>query len=216
MKVGTDAVLLGAWVEVKPSDWVLDIGTGCGILPLMLAQKGIAKVHAVDLDEPSVYEASANFDASQWRDRLFAFHADIRQFTMQCVYDLIISNPPFFINSFKCDADRRNQARHTDSSLTFPELAGAVRRLLKPDGRFAVVLPVRESHDFIPAAAQCNLFVHSVQYIIPVEGKEPNRVNMEFRFGKPDEIKESSLVIRHADNSLTGDYHNFLRDYYLG
>ena len=216
MKVGTDAVLLGAWVEVKPSDWVLDIGTGCGILPLMLAQKGIAKVHAVDLDEPSVYEASANFDASQWRDRLFAFHADIRQFTMQCAYDLIISNPPFFINSFKCDADRRNQARHTDSSLTFPELAGAVRRLLKPDGRFAVVLPVRESHDFIPAAAQCNLFVHSVQYIIPVEGKEPNRVNMEFRFGKPDEIKESSLVIRHADNSLTGDYHNFLRDYYLG
>ena len=216
MKVGTDAVLLGAWVEVKLSDWVLDIGTGCGILPLMLAQKGIAKVHAVDLDEPSVYEASANFDASQWRDRLFAFHADIRQFTMQCVYDLIISNPPFFINSFKCDADRRNQARHTDSSLTFPELAGAVRRLLKPDGRFAVVLPVRESHDFIPAAAQCNLFVHSVQYIIPVEGKEPNRVNMEFRFGKPDEIKESSLVIRHADNSLTEDYHNFLRDYYLG
>ena len=216
MKVGTDAVLLGAWVEVKPSDWVLDIGTGCGILPLMLAQKGIAKVHAVDLDEPSVYEASANFDASQWRDRLFAFHADIRQFTMQCAYDLIISNPPFFINSFKCDADRRNQARHTDSSLTFPELAGAVRRLLKPDGRFAVVLPVRESHDFIPAAAQCNLFVHSVQYIIPVEGKEPNRVNMEFRFGKPGEIKESSLVIRHADNSLTGDYHNFLRDYYLG
>ena len=216
MKVGTDAVLLGAWVEVKPSDWVLDIGTGCGILPLMLAQKGIAKVHAVDLDELSVYEASANFDASQWRDRLFAFHADIRQFTMQCAYDLIISNPPFFINSFKCDADRRNQARHTDSSLTFPELAGAVRRLLKPDGRFAVVLPVRESHDFIPAAAQCNLFVHSVQYIIPVEGKEPNRVNMEFRFGKPDEIKESSLVIRHADNSLTGDYHNFLRDYYLG
>ncbi|MBR6418012.1 MAG: methyltransferase, partial [Bacteroidales bacterium] len=177
---------------------------------------GIAKVHAVDLDEPSVYEASANFDASQWRDRLFAFHADIRQFTMQCAYDLIISNPPFFINSFKCDADRRNQARHTDSSLTFPELAGAVRRLLKPDGRFAVVLPVRESHDFIPAAAQCNLFVHSVQYIIPVEGKEPNRVNMEFRFGKPDEIKESSLVIRHADNSLTGDYHYFLRDYYLG
>lgn len=216
MKVGTDAVLLGAWVEVKPSDWVLDIGTGCGILPLMLAQKGIAKVHAVDLDEPSVYEASANFDASQWRDKLFAFHADIRQFTMQCAYDLIISNPPFFINSYKCDADRRNQTRHTDSSLTFPELAASVRRLLKPDGRFAVVLPERESHGFIPAAAQCNLFVHRIQYIIPVEGKEPNRVNMELRFGKPDEIKESSVVLRHADGSFSLDYTRTVSDYYLG
>ena len=170
MKVGTDAVLLGAWVEVKPSDWVLDIGTGCGILPLMLAQKGIAKVHAVDLDEASVREAAENFDASQWHDKLFAFYADIRRFTMQCSYDLIISNPPFFINSYKCDADRKNQARHTDTSLTFKELVDSVRRLLKPDGRFALVLPERESHDFLPIAEQAHLFLHRQHNIIPVEG----------------------------------------------
>ena len=87
-------------------------------------------------------------------------HADIRRFTMQCAYDLIISNPPFFINSFKCDAERRNQARHTDTSLTFNDLIVTVRRLLKPDGRFVLVLPERESQEFVPLAEQGNLFVY--------------------------------------------------------
>ena len=216
MKVGTDAVLLGAWVEVRPSDWALDIGTGCGVLPLMLAQKGIAKVHAVDLDEASVREAAENFDASQWHDKLFAFHADIRHFTMQCSYDLIISNPPFFINSYKCDADRKNQARHTDTSLTFKELVDSVRRLLKPDGRFALVLPERESHDFLPIAEKAHLYVHRKQDIIPVEGKAANRVNLELRYGKPERVEESSLVIRDAENNLTEEYNVFLNDFYLG
>lgn len=216
MKVGTDAVLLAAWVEVKPTDWVLDVGTGCGIIPLMLAQRGVAKVHAVDLDEASALEAAENFQASQWSRQLFAFHADIRKFTMQCAYDLIISNPPFFINSFKCDTDRRNQARHTDSSLTFAGLIAVARRLLKPDGRFVVVLPDRESHDFIPLAEQANLFIHRQENIIPVEGKEPNRVNLELRYGKPASLEVSELVIRLKDGEFSEDYQNRIKDFYLG
>lgn len=216
MKVGTDAVLLGAWAEVKPTDWVLDIGTGCGILPLMLAQKGIAKVHAVDLDEASALEAAENFQASQWSRQLFAFHADIRKFTMQCTYDLIISNPPFFINSYKSDTDRKNQTRHTDTSLSFVELASAVKRLLKPEGRFVLVLPERESHDFIPIAEKYHLFVHKCQQIIPMEGKEPNRVNLELRFGKPESVQVTELVMRKADNSFTEAYNDVVKPYYLG
>ena len=216
MKVGTDAVLLGAWAEVQPTDWVLDIGTGCGILPLMLAQKGIAKVHAVDLDEASALEAAENFQASQWSRQLFAFHADIRKFTMQCTYDLIISNPPFFINSYKSDTDRKNQTRHTDTSLSFVELASAVKRLLKPDGRFVLVLPERESHDFIPIAEKYHLFVHKCQQIIPMEGKEPNRVNLELRFGKPESVQVTELVMRKADNSFTEAYNDVVKPYYLG
>lgn len=216
MKVGTDAVLLGAWAEVKPTDWVLDIGTGCGVLPLMLAQKGVAKVHAVDLDEASVLEAAENFDASQWRDRLFAFHADIRKFTMQCAYDLIISNPPFFVNSFKSDTDRKNQARHTDTSLSFSDLIASVRRLLKPVGRFVVVLPERESNEFIPIAEQANLFVYRRENIIPVEGKGPNRVNLEFRYGQPLSTVVDDLVIRTADGLFTDDYNRVVADFYLG
>lgn len=216
MKVGTDAVLLGAWVEVKPTDWVLDVGTGCGILPLMLAQRGIAKVHAVDLDEPSALEAAENFQASQWSRQLFAFHADVRKFTMQCTYDLIISNPPFFVNSFKCDEDRRNQARHTDSSLTFSELIAVVRRLLKPEGRFVVVLPFRESQEFIPLAAEAHLFVHRCENLIPVEGKTPNRVNLEFRYGKPEVVQTNDLVIRTVDGKFTDEYNWVVSDFYLG
>lgn len=216
MKVGTDAVLLGAWAEVQPTDWVLDIGTGCGILPLMLAQKGIAKVHAVDLDEASALEAAENFQASQWSRQLFAFHADIRKFTMQCAYDLIISNPPFFINSYKSDTDRKNQTRHTDTSLSFVELASVVKRLLKPDGRFVLVLPERESRDFIPIAAKYHLYVHKCQQIIPMEGKEPNRVNLELRFGKPESVQVTELVMRKADNSFTEAYNDVVKPYYLG
>jgi tRNA1Val (adenine37-N6)-methyltransferase len=213
MKVGTDAVLLGAWVDVRPSDWVLDVGTGCGVLPLMLAQRGVAKVHAVDLDEASAIEAAGNFQASQWNRQLFAFHADIRRFTMQCAYDLIISNPPFFTNSFKCDADRRNRARHTDTSLTFVELIAVVRALMKPDGRFDLVLPERESQGFIPLAERSNLFLFRKENVIPVEGKKPN---LEFRYGKPEMVETTNLVIRNADGSFSDDYQRRVRDFYLG
>lgn len=216
MKVGTDAILLGAWMDVKPTDWVLDIGTGCGVLPLMLAQRGIAKVHAVDLDEASALEAAENFQASQWSRQLFAFHADVRKFTMQCAYDLIISNPPFFINSFKCDADRRNQARHNDISLTFNDLIASVRRLLKSDGRFALVLPERESQEFLPLAEQGNLFLYRKENIVPIEGKSPNRVNLELRYGKPQTINTSELIIRHEDGSFTEEYDKRVSDFYLG
>ena len=216
MKVGTDAVLLGAWAEVKPTDWVLDVGTGCGVLSLMLAQRGVSKVHAVDLDEASALEAAENFQASQWSRQLFAFHADVRKFTMQCAYDLIISNPPFFVNSFKCDTDRRNRARHTDSSLTFNDLIAAVRRLLKSDGRFVVVLPFRESQEFIPIAEKANLFVHRRENIVPVEGKSPNRVNLEFRYGNPKTVEVSDLVIRDVDDAFTDDYQARVKDFYLG
>jgi len=216
MKVGTDAVMLGAWVQVKPSDVVLDIGTGCGILPLMMAQKGVAKVDAVDLDEASAHEAADNFEASQWRDRLFAYHADIRKFGFGRSYDLILSNPPFFINAYKCDADRKNQTRHAETTLTYSELVLSVRNLLKPDGRFVLVLPERESRDFLPIANKHGLYVHARQDLVPVEGKEVNRVNLELRYGQPATVEVSSLVMRDSDNHFTDDYVRFLSDFYLG
>ena len=114
MKVGTDAVLLGRWVEVSPTDAVLDIGTGCGIMPLMLAQKGAGKIDAVELDAASANEAEINFLASQWRDKLHVYQSDVRDFATNEKYDLIISNPPFFINSYKSDTERKNLSRHIE------------------------------------------------------------------------------------------------------
>ena len=216
MKVGTDAVLLGRWVEVSPTDAVLDIGTGCGIMPLMLAQKGALKIDAVELDAASANEAEINFSASQWRDKLRMYQSDVRDFITNEKYDLIISNPPFFINSYKSDTERKNLARHTDDSLSFAELCASASRLLKDDGRFAVVLPLTESVEFLKEAEKNGLYQSKRMEIVPVEGKEPNRVNLELKKMPSETILTTSFVIRGADGKFTAHYDEFLKDFYLG
>ena len=216
MKVGTDAVLLGRWVEVSPTDAVLDIGTGCGIMPLMLAQKGALKIDAVEMDAASANEAEINFLASQWRDKLRVYQSDVRDFATNEKYDLIISNPPFFINSYKSDTERKNLARHTDDSLSFAELCASASRLLRDDGRFAVVLPLTESVEFLKDAAKCGFYQSKRMEIVPVEGKEPNRVNLELKKMPSETILTTSFVIRGADGKFTAQYDEFLKDFYLG
>jgi len=216
MKVGTDAILLGCWVEVRSTDVVLDVGTGCGLLPLMLAQKGVGQVDAVDIDKASIEEATINFKASQWRDRLQAYCADIADFQTDRRYDLVISNPPFFNRSYKCDADRKSRARHTDATLPFDTLCRVTQRLLQPQGRFAVVLPVDGSTEFLKVAEKYGLFLRKRMTIIPIAGREPNRVNLELSTEKHDEIQEETFVIRGEDNRFTRQYNEFLKEYYLG
>ena len=216
MKVGTDAILLGRWVEVKPTDVVLDIGTGCGLLPLMLAQKGISQVDAVDIDAASIEEAIINFEASQWHDQLKAYHADIVDFQSEKKYDLIISNPPFFNRFSKCDSERKSRARHNDAGLSYATLCREVCRLMKPEGRLSVVLPFDVMQEFLKTAEGLGLYLHKRMTIIPIAGKEPNRVNLELGFGKPENVHEETFIIRNSDNRFTAQYNEFLRDYYLG
>ena len=216
MKVGTDAILLGRWTEVKPADVVLDIGTGCGLLPLMLSQKGVSEVDAVDIDAASVEEAGINFGASQWRDSLNAYCVDIVDFQTDKKYDLVISNPPFFNRFSKCDSERKSRARHNDAGLSYATLCREASRLLKYDGRFVVVLPVDVSVDFLDAAGCNGLFLHKRMTIIPIAGKDPNRVNLELGFEQCDAVREETFVIRDADNRFTPQYNEFLKDFYLG
>ena len=208
MKVGTDAILLGRWVEVWPKDVVLDIGTGCGLLPLMLAQKGVNQVDAVDIDVASIEESMVNFEASQWRDHLKAYRKDIVDFQTDKKYDLVISNPPFF--------KRKSRARHNDAGLSYATICREVCRLMKPEGRLAVVLPVGVSSDFLKTAERFGLFLHKRMTIIPIAGKEPNRVNLELGLEKAEIVKEETFVIRDADNRFTPQYNEFLKDFYLG
>jgi len=216
MKVGTDAILLGRWVEVKPTDFVLDIGTGCGLLPLMLSQKGVAQVDAVDIDKASIEEATVNFEASQWRDQLKAFCMDIADFRPEKKYDLIVSNPPFFNRYSKCDEERKSRARHNDMTLSYASLCAVAARLLKPDGRFALVLPLNVTNEFMEAASRVGLSLQKRLTIIPIEEKDPNRVNLELGFGKCDSVSEETFVIRDRDNGFTPQYKAFLKDFYLG
>ena len=216
MKVGTDAILLGRWVEVEPTDVVLDIGTGCGLLPLMLSQKGVKHVDAVDVDKASVEEAGVNFEASQWRDHLRAIHTDITEYQTDTRYDLVVSNPPFFNHYSKCDSVRKSRARHNDMGLSHDALCIAVCRLLKPDGRFALVLPAKESVAFLDIAQKHGLSLSKKLNIVPIEGEAPNRVNLELRLHQTAEIQENSFVIRGTDNRFTRQYFEFLKDFYLG
>ena len=216
MKVGTDAILLGRWVEVRRTDVVLDIGTGCGLLPLMLSQKGVHQVDAIDIDVASIEEATINFEASQWGGQLRAICADIIDYQTEKQYDLIVSNPPFFNHYSKCDSERKSRARHNDVALSYDSLCAVVCRLLKPDGRFALVLPVSASVEFLKVAEKSGLFLHKRMTIIPIESRKPNRVNLEFGLIKPAEIQENIFVIRDNENHFTGQYQEYLKEFYLG
>lgn len=216
MKVGTDAILLGRWVEVNPTDVVLDIGTGCGLLPLMLAQKGVSQVDAVDIDQASIEEASVNFAASQWCNQLRAYCVDIAVFQPGKQYDHIVSNPPFFNRFSKCESERKSRARHNDMGLSHESLCASVCRLLQHGGRFSLVLPSTESVAFLKAAGKSGLHLHRKLNIIPMEGKDPNRVNLELRLIQSEHLIMENLTLRNADGYFTEEYHNYLRDFYLG
>ena len=219
MKVGTDSVLLGAWAAVRPGAEALDIGCGCGVLALMMAQKGAGRVDAVDLDEASAHETASNFEASQWRDHLFAFCGDIRRFGYGRKYDLILSNPPFYAGLPENETERRNRTRHSEASLTFAELAAVARRLLKPDGRFILVLPERESHPFLSIARRYGLSPVRQQRIIPIEGRDPNRINLELAITTPTSfpsIETTELVLRDREGRFTPAYADAVKDFYLG
>ena len=153
MKIGTDAIMLSRWVEVNDDDTVLDIGTGCGLIPLMLAQKGLRHADAVEIDGDSFEEASQNFRNSVWNEKLTAFHCDIRSFADSNVgrYDLVVSNPPFFVGDNRPVNHKKDLARHA-GNLSFSELLSVAKKVLKPSGRFALVLPEVESRMFLKEA----------------------------------------------------------------
>ena len=217
MRIGTDAVLLGRWVDVAETDHVIDVGTGCGIIAMMLAQRGAAHIDAVDLDEASAHEAATNFKVSQWRDKMNVYCADIKDFDNGLRYDVVVSNPPYFVNSSKCDENRRSMARHSDTTLSFRELIAASKRLMKADGRFCVVLPQREETNFVSEAFRHDLCLVRKLDIIPIEGLAPNRVNLEFRRGMGKcAVKADSLAIRDSNGCFTESYKDFLKDFYLG
>lgn len=153
MKVGTDSILLGKWIEPLPSDrQMLDIGTGTGIIALMVAEKTASAnytINAIDIDDLSVEEAQFNFDASQWKDCLKAERISLQEFTQKTAmkFDLIFTNPPFFVNSLKAPDARRNSARHTDS-LPFRAIIDSAFALLSPGGRLDIILPPEQAKEF--------------------------------------------------------------------
>jgi tRNA1Val (adenine37-N6)-methyltransferase len=213
MKVTTDACILGAYSDVKNAKRILDIGTGTGLLTLMLAQRSEAQIEGVEIDEVSYNQAVKNVENSIFKDTIKLYHTDIQSFVLKNPYDLIISNPPFFQNHLKAETPSRNNALHTDT-LSFEDLLNSVKRLLLSNGTFVVLLPAYESSVLELMANELGLFASKKLNIHHREGSKILRIITTFGFEKTDTIFEE-LVIKNSNESYTSDFQELLRDYYL-
>ncbi|WP_077025069.1 tRNA1(Val) (adenine(37)-N6)-methyltransferase [Fuerstiella marisgermanici] len=195
MKVGTDAILLGTWADGNLTPRILDIGTGTGVVALMMAQRfPAAHITAVEVDRDASEQAASNFAASQWADRLTVEHIAIQGYATHATFDLIISNPPFFSGSLKPPDDQRRVARH-DDGLPHGDLLYAASRLQSPGGRLAVILPVDQGEEFRRLAAEYGLHCHRQCYVKPTPHKPPHRLLMEFTSNECGPTTEPELVV---------------------
>jgi tRNA1Val (adenine37-N6)-methyltransferase len=219
MKVGTDGVLLGAWADVEGMQHALDIGAGSGLIAIMLAQRAAAAhIDAVEIDEAAADEAAENMASSPFGDRLRCFPLPIQDFVPpppMGQYDLVVSNPPFFSGGVLSFNESRKVVRHT-VKLPHNELLLAVQRLLAPQGRFCLILPLLEGLRFEELALQYGLYVNRRCSVHPREGQPVNRLLLQFTLRRPAAITEEKLAIYQAESqSWTHAYCELTRDFYL-
>lgn len=214
MKVGTDGVLLGAWCPVEGIHRVLDVGTGCGVIALMVAQRNSeAVITGIDIDEGAIEEAGLNFANSPWGERLTATLADFNDLKGCDRFDLIVSNPPYFTDSLLPPDASRTLARHT-CSLTYRQLIVGATRLLTSEGSLALISPTDAESDIIDAATFASLPVRTKNRVIPVEGATPKRT-LWLLSRRDTPYTENTLTIAHPDGSFTKEYIDLTKDFYL-
>ncbi len=215
MKLGTDSVLLGCFTKVEGAECILDIGTGTGILALVMAQKSNAQIDAVEIDQEAFKQAEQNAKESPWHDRIRIHHSAIQNFSSTNKYDLIISNPPYYRNSknMGIEDEKRALARH-DKDLPFEDLCKQVYRLMKDDALFWLILPHQEGLEFIQIAKQHNLQLHHLINIKPKPEKEINRLILAFGISNKIYI-ESTFTIYQSDGIATDEYVELTKDFYL-
>ncbi|MFY7671321.1 tRNA1(Val) (adenine(37)-N6)-methyltransferase [Tenacibaculum sp. MEBiC06402] len=220
MKIGTDAVLLGAWCSISEyPDTILDVGSGTGVIALMLAQRTDAlTVDAVELNESAYEQTVENFERSDWGDRLFCYNASFQEFAIELSeeeesYDLIVSNPPFYTDEFETDDTARNEARFT-SSLSFEDLLKGVVDLLDENGLFATIIPFREEEKFVELAESFGLYINRVCRVRGNENSELKRSLLEFSFDKKQIISDE-LIIEKERHQYTDAYIELTKDFYL-
>ncbi len=217
MKVGTDAVLLGAIAGIRNTEKILDVGTGCGVIALAIAQRTEAEILAIDIDRDSVQEAVQNFSKSPWQNRLTAQEMPFQCFAEKSpsAFDVVVSNPPFFQNALHSPVESRNLARHGEA-LSFRDFAKASRTVLKPEGKAWVILPVIESHAFIRNMMQSGFRVFYQMRIHPKSTHAANRCILGFTSFSNDVIYEDfALSIRDSSGNYTEVYQNITSDFYI-
>lgn len=220
MKVGTDGVLLGAWcsIDFAPGR-ILDVGSGTGLIALMLAQRsGAMTIDAVEVDEEAYEQTVENFEHSDWSDRLFCYHSTFQDFARQMsgegeTYDLIVSNPPFYTDTFETGDTARNTARFT-TALPFRELMEGAGSLLSAEGVFATIIPYKEAPAFIALATKNQWYLNRVCRVKGTPASKVKRSLLEFSYQQKG-IVEEQLIIETARQQYTNAYKELTGDFYL-
>lgn len=209
MKVGTDGVLIGAWADVEGNSRILDLGTGSGLIALMLAQRNSeAEILALDIDEQAAAQAQRNFALSPWAERLRVVHSNIVDYCPECKFDHIVSNPPYFVDSLHSPDAARTTARHT-SSLDFEQIISSAERLLEPGGRLSVILPTDVASLFRCVAFE-RLWLTRQLDIVTKEGEVPRRTMMEFRLTAEPCMPRCDEMLMHS-----AQYKTLTQEFYL-
>ena len=213
MKVGTDGVLLGAWADCLNAQTILDIGTGSGLIALMLAQRSKSVITAIDIEESAYIQAGINFKKSPFNDRLNIYHASIQQFSTSTKYDLIVSNPPYFSNSLQSPDASRTHARHNDS-LSLDDLIKHSQSLLSPKGKLALILPFDIFEQVNDRALEHSLFLCRKTQVCPTPSQAPKRILLEYSMEKQP-IVENELFIEKSRHVYSEEYRNLTSKFYL-
>ncbi|PKB17045.1 tRNA1(Val) (adenine(37)-N6)-methyltransferase [Flavobacterium sp. 5] len=218
MKIGTDGVLLGAWTPINNQTFsILDIGTGTGIIALMLAQRSSAEqIDALEIEENAFEQATDNFENSPWNDRLFCFHAGLDEFVEdpEDEYDLIISNPPFYSEDYKSNDDQRDLARFQDS-MPFGQLIEAADLLLSENGIFSVIIPFKEEENFIAIAKEYELYPIKITRVKGTPTTEIKRSLLAFNRKENHHFHIDELTIETERHIYTPEYIELTKDFYL-
>ncbi len=213
MKIGTDALILGAYAKVESAKSILDIGTGCGIIAIMLAQRSSAIIDAIEPDAASFSDAAYNFSNSKWKDRLHVFPHRLQEFLAisNKKYDRIVSNPPFFQDDFMAEKQEKIRAKHV-IDLSLNELIASSSSLLNKNGSLEMIIPFQKTEEAIKIAEKYHLYPEHHFILYPKENKNPHRSIIRFSFNKRV-LTTDSLCIRNKEGNYSNAYYNLLKDY---
>lgn len=216
MRVGTDGVLLGAWTNIENATNILDIGTGTGVIALMLAQRSSAQIDAIDIEEGAIIDAKLNFSRSPWHYRLKAHQVSLQEYVLKMPkkFDCIVSNPPFFNNSIKSAQKEKAMARHTDA-LSFNDLISHSVKLMSPMAIFSVIISIDTEKEFCQTAINNGLKLTKITRVKPNLKKPCKRVLLQFELiSKP--CIENQLTIETAQrHEYTSAFTEIMKPFYL-
>tara|TARA_B100000900_G_C20585512_1_gene719370 strand:+ start:1390 stop:2094 length:705 start_codon:yes stop_codon:yes gene_type:complete len=216
MKVGTDTILFGSWLKLSINQkLILDVGTGTGLLALMMAQKSAnIKITGLEIDQNAYHQAVDNSSLSPWKNRIRIIHTDARIWSTYDKFDLIISNPPYFSNSLTSNYISKRHARH-QQSFSLSDLVDLWKKQGSNNSELSCILPVNEAEKLIALIDENGFFMKKYTKVKPKSTSNPNRIMLLF-VKENVSILKSELYIRNDDGTYSDEYIELTKDYYLG